>query len=138
MATKADFTFDEWVTLRAVLDSTLLNIALADKILHTAEAHTWTRLSGYALPLVRELLLYGDNQAEDQAVLAKASHIGLQHLIDAALIILKEKVQPQEIRELSYTLRGLARAVAEADDEVDLKELRFLDGLDEMLHEWEV
>ncbi len=137
MVVKADFTFEEWVTLRAVLDSTLLNITLADKIVRNEEARVWSRLSAYTIPLVQALLARGQDPDEDQAVVEKASHIGLQHLISDALAILQDKASREEIRDLSRTLRALARAVAEVDNDLALKEVRFLDGLDELLRDWE-
>lgn len=137
MVVKADFTFEEWITLRAVLDSALLNVALADKVLRIEEPQTWGRLSMYAIPLIQELLLRGMSPDEDQAVVEKASHVGLHHLIAEALEILQRRATPEEIADFSRTLRALTRAVAESNDEIEIKEARFLDRLDDLLREWE-
>ncbi|MBN2003700.1 MAG: hypothetical protein JXA21_10120 [Anaerolineae bacterium] len=136
MTRKAAFTIEEWITLRAALDATLYGTAEIDKKIYDAEAQVARRLEQYALPFVQELLVRGENPAEDDAVTSKAAVTPLDSLCVEALAILQTKASREEIAALGRTLRALALAVAEADDSVDARERWFISQLDRLLQSW--
>lgn len=136
MTRKADYTIEEWITLRAALDATLYGTAEIDKKIYDNEAQVTRRLEQYALPIIRELLNRGSDLAEDDAVVAKAIATPLDLLCNEALAILRTKANGEEIAALSRTLRALALAVAEADDAVDVRERQFIARLDKLLQDW--
>ena len=136
MASKADFTPEEWITLRAAFDATLFDTAMADSVLYDAEAKVGSRLAKYALPLVQELLTRGADKDEDEAVVAKVVTTPLATLFDEAAAILKARVTREEMADLSRTLQALAWSVAEADGAVASQEVRFLDSLEKVLRDW--
>jgi len=136
MTRKADFALEEWITLRAALDATLYGTAEIDKKIYDTEAQVVRRLEHYAVPLVRELLDRGKNPSEDDAVTSNAVATSLDSLCNGALAILQAKADREEIAALSRTLRALALAVAEADDDVDTRERLFINQLDRLLQNW--
>lgn len=136
MATKDDFTTEEWITLRALMQAAFFNTAVADRWLYDEEAEVWGRLRPYTVPFVQALIARSEDPAEDTAVLDKAVQVTLPELVSEARQILQDKATYEEADNLKRTLQALARAVAEADNEVVAKEERFLSALEWLLQDW--
>ncbi len=137
MTTKTDFTRDEWITLRALMQAAFFNMAVADRLLYDEEAEVWGRLRPYTVPFVQELIQHSDDPEEDDAVLNKAVHTELALLIETAREILQTKATPEEMDNFSRTLQALAHAVAEADGNVADQEAAFLAELWLHFEDWD-
>jgi|GEM_PF-6982519 len=137
MVTREDFTTDEWITLRALMQSAFFGVAVADRLLYDEEAETWGRLRPHTIPLVQALIGKSEDAAEHEAVLERATDTDLETLVEESHVILQAKVTREEIEELRLTLQALAHGVAEADDHVAEKESEFLETLDALLQGWD-
>ena len=137
MTTKADFSVEEWSTLRAVFCALVMNVAMADHKIATAEAKAGHKeidaLTASAEPLVCELLLEDAGKCADDAVVAKAGAMELPELLAEAQHILHQKATLVELNDYKRSVRSLAIAVAEADQGGDDEENQLLAHLNDWL-----
>lgn len=143
MTKKADFRPEAWITLRAVFDAILLNVAVADQEMDDAEAKAWRgeidALAHTGTPLVRALLAEAfdaERDPADQAVVDKAANTPFDVLVQEAGAILKAKATPEEIADYQRSARSLAVAVAEGATGGDAPENRRLAHLNDLLAQW--
>ncbi len=140
MATRVDFTNEEWITLRAVLNSILVNMSIADNQVDCEEARAWRREINEQIEsstlFMRELLSLEGDKCEDSAVVDKASQNSLEELLEEARDILKAKASVEEITDYKKSLVGLAVAVAEGAFGGDTEENAVLATINDKLAQW--